>query len=162
MLAVAASAALLLVAAVAMPSAAVSPISIEPLTPRSAFADPVSGQLRIKEAGSGTTTINMADLSKVITAKVTLQPGAVFPWHRHAGPVLVTLVQGELVYIDSEDCGERTYTAGQAFFDFGHEHTHSAANRTGAETILYATFLQATDSGPLTITDGVTPPDCAS
>jgi len=161
MLAVAATVALLLVAAVAVPSAAVSPITIEPLTSRSSLPDAVSGQLRVKEAGGATTTINMANLSKVITAKVTLQPGATFPWHTHSGPVLVIVAQGELVYIDSEDCGERTYAAGEAFFDVGHEHTHSATNRTAGETILYATFLQATDSGPLTITEGVTPPGCA-
>lgn len=159
--AVAVAAALVLVAAVAVPSAAVTPITIEPVTPRSELPDPVAGQLRIKEPGGATDVINMPSLSRVVTAKITVQPGAMFPWHTHAGPVLVTIVQGELAYISAEDCTERTYGPGQAFVDAGHGHVHSAANRTGGETIFYATFLQVAATGPLTLTDGVTPPDCA-
>ena len=131
------------------------------MTPRSELPDPVAGQLRIKEPGGGTNVINMSNLSKVVTAKITVQPGTTFPWHTHAGPVLVTIVQGELVYISSEGCTERTYGPGQAFVDSGHGHVHSATNRTAGETIFYATFLQVAATGPLTLTDGVSPPDCA-
>lgn len=158
--ALAAVAATLLLAAVAIPSSAASPIAVEPLTPRSEMADLVSGQLRIKEVGGATTTINMPELSTVVVVKITVQPGANFPWHTHAGPVLVTVAQGALVYVSSEDCEERTYAAGEAFVDPGHGHVHTAVNRTTGETILYATFLQAPATGPLTITDGVTPSAC--
>jgi len=160
MAAFAALGATLLLAAVAIPSFAVTPILVEPVTPRSEVTDRVAAQLRVKREGGETTTINMADLSKVVVAKITVQPGASFPWHTHAGPVLVTVAQGALVYIRSDDCQERTYVSGEAFVDTGHGHVHSAVNRTAGETILYATFLQAPASGPLTITEGVTPPDC--
>jgi len=160
MAAFAALGATLLLAAVAIPSFAVTPILVEPVTPRSEVTDRVAAQLRVKREGGETTTINMADLSKVVVAKITVQPGASFPWHTHAGPVLVIVAQGALVYISSEDCQERTYASGESFVDAGHGHVHSAVNRTAGETILYATFLQAPASGPLTITEGVTPPDC--
>ena len=160
-LSIAVTSALLVAAILVVPSLAVTPITVEVLTPRSDMAASVAGQLRIKEPGGATTTINMSDLSKVVTAKITIQPGASFPWHTHAGPVLVTVAQGQLVYISSDDCSEHVYGAGQAFVDAGHGHTHTATNRTTGETILLATFLEASASGPLTITEGVTPPDCA-
>jgi quercetin dioxygenase-like cupin family protein len=156
----AAVAATLLLAAVAIPSSAATPIAVELLTLRSELTDRVSGQLRIKEEGGATTTINMPEMSKVVTARITVQPGASFPWHTHAGPVLVTVAQGALVYVSSDDCDEHTYVAGEAFVDSGHGHVHTAVNRTSGETILYATFLQAPAAGPLTITEGVTPPEC--
>lgn len=160
-LATASSAALLLLALVAAPSSAVSHIALEPLTPRAVLPDPVAGQVRIKEAGGATTVINMPSLDRVVTARITVQPGATFPWHTHAGPVLVTVAQGALTYISSDGCTERVYGVGEAFVDPGHGHVHTATNRTGGETILYATFLQVAASGPLTLTAGVTPPDCA-
>jgi hypothetical protein len=36
----------------------------------------------------------------------------------------------------------------------------TAFNRTSGETILYATFLQVAATGPLTLTEGITAPDC--
>jgi quercetin dioxygenase-like cupin family protein len=153
-------AALLLGAALVAPSSAVSPIAVEPVTLRSDLPDYVAGQLRIRQANGSIKTINMPDLDKVVTAKITVQPGAQFPWHTHSGPVLVTIVQGELIYISSMGCSESKYVAGQAFVDSGHGHTHSAVNRTDGETIFYATFLEVPASGPLTITEGITAPDC--
>lgn len=153
------SLALLSVAAV-LPALGSGHIVVDPLTPRSEVTDRVTGQLKIKLDGHPTTVINMKDLSHTVTAKITIQPNAVFPWHTHSGPVLVNVAQGELVYVSSEDCSERVYQAGEAFVDPGHGHVHSAFNRTSGETILFATFLQAAASGPLTITEGVTEPDC--
>jgi quercetin dioxygenase-like cupin family protein len=150
----------LLGAAAVLPAVGSGHIVLEPLTPRSEVTDRVTGQLKIKPDGQATTVINMKDLTHTVTAKITIQPGAVFPWHTHSGPVLVNVAQGELVYVSSETCTERTYQAGEAFVDPGHGHVHSAFNRTLGETILYATFLQAAASGPLTITEGVTEPDC--
>jgi len=152
--------AIAVLAVLVLPASAQLPITVEPLTPRSLLTDDVSGQLRIKEAGGPTTTINMEDLSRVVTARIALEPGAMFPWHTHSGPVLVTVAEGALVYINGEDCSERTYQAGEAFFDTGHGHVHSAVNRTAGVTVLYATFLQVLASGPLTLTEGVSAPTC--
>jgi hypothetical protein len=147
---------------VALPSAAddpPAPITVEPLTPRSEFTDDVSGQLRVKLDGQQTTVLNMKDPSRVVTAKITVQSGAQFPWHTHAGPVIVNVVQGELIYVNAGDCVERPYPAGTLFVDPGRGNVHTAFNPTGAETIVMATFFEAPESGPLTITEGVEAPE---
>jgi len=136
------------------------PIAVELLTPRSVMTDPVSGQFKVKLDGKSTEVVNMKDLSRTVVAKIAVLPGAMFPWHTHAGPVVVNIAQGELVYVTAEDCTERPYQAGEAFIDPGHGHVHSAFNRTSGETILYATFLQVAATGPLTLTEGITAPDC--
>jgi quercetin dioxygenase-like cupin family protein len=142
-------------------SAQVPPILVEPLTPRSIFTDDVSGQFRIKLSGRNTTVVNMPDLSRSVVTRITVQPGAQFPWHTHHGPVVVNVAQGELVYVEASDCVERLYPAGTAFVDPGHGHVHTAFNRTGGVTVLYATFFQVPVVGPLTITEGVeAPSDC--
>ncbi|HXG40823.1 MAG TPA: cupin domain-containing protein [Candidatus Limnocylindrales bacterium] len=150
----------LLGAVAVLPSLASNHIVLEPLSPRSLLTDDVSGQVRIKVDGDATTVINMKDLSRTVVTRITVQPGAMFPWHTHSGPVLVNVAQGELVYISAEDCVERAYQAGEAFIDPGHGHVHSARNRTSGVTVLYATFLQVPETGPLTLTEGVTAPDC--
>ena len=35
---------------------------------------------------------------------IHVQPGVQLPWHTHNGPVIVTVIQGELVYVMAEDC----------------------------------------------------------
>ena len=136
------------------------PILIEPLTPRSVFTDDVSGQFRIKFEGHGTEVVNMQDPSRTLTARITVQPGAMFPWHTHSGPVVVNIAQGELVYVAASDCVERPYAAGTAFVDPGHGHVHSAFNRTSGVTVFYATFFEVPEAGPLTITEGIQEPSC--
>ena len=49
--------------------------------------------------------------------RITVQPGAQFPWHTHPGAVIVNIAQGELVYVEASDCIERPYPAGTAFLD---------------------------------------------
>ena len=140
------------------------PILIELLTPRSLFTDDVRGQFRIKLEGEHrTTVVNMLhDASRTVVARITVQPGAQFPWHTHSGPVIVNIAQGELVYVEAGDCIERPYPASTAFADPGHGHVHTAFNRIGGVTVvLYATFFEVPAQGPLTITEGVeTPADC--
>ena len=136
------------------------PILLEPLTPRSTFTDHVRGQFRIMLEGHGTHVVNMRDPSRTLVARITVQPGAQFPWHTHSGPVIVNIAQGELVYVAANDCVERAYPAGTAFVDPGHGHVHTAFNRTGGVTVFYATFFEVPAQGPLTITEGVETPDC--
>ena len=167
------------------------PIQVEPLTPRSLFTDDVRGQFTINKVeepgttpdpfasiGGGvqinggwvpkghplaglTDVLNMRDLSRSVVARITVQPGAQFPWHTHSGPVIVNIAQGELVYVEASDCIERPYPAGTAFVDPGRGHVHTAFNRTGGVTVIYATFFEVPAQGPLTITEGVeAPADC--
>ena len=134
------------------------PILGEPLSGRAAFVDDVDLKFKISHDGSETTVVHATDPSQTVVVRYTVQPGAQFPWHTHAGPVVVNVVSGALTYIDAESCGEHTYTAGQAFVDAGHGHVHSATNPTDAPTILIATFFEAPASGPLLIVTD--PVDC--
>jgi len=98
--------------------------------------------------------IKVPDASHVVVAKITVQPGAQFPWHTHTGPVIVTVTSGELTYVNDNDCVERTYPAGTAFIDPGQGNVHIAFNSSEEVTELVATFLEAGEVGPLTIPAG--------
>jgi quercetin dioxygenase-like cupin family protein len=127
------------------------PIAVEALSPRVVFTDDVAMQLRVKLDGRGTNVLNVHDPSRVMTARLIVQPGAQFPWHTHPGPVLVTVVEGSLTYMNANDCVARPYPAGTAFIDPGQGNVHTAYNATGQEVVLVATFFGATPDGPLTV-----------
>ena len=126
------------------------PIATEFLTGRAVFTDDVDLLIKLKQGP--TEVVKVEEPSRTVVARFTVQPGAQFPWHSHAGPVIVNVVQGTLVYVEADDCGQREYPAGTAFVDTGHGHVHSAFNPTGGdETVLVATFLEAPEAGPLLI-----------
>jgi quercetin dioxygenase-like cupin family protein len=125
------------------------PIASELLTPRSVFPDDVSMKIKIKTDG-GREVVKVVDPSRSVVGRFTVQPGARFPWHSHAGPVVVNVVEGTLVFVET-DCGEQAYPAGTAFVDPGHGHVHSAYNPTGGETVFVATFFEAPAEGSLLI-----------
>lgn len=82
------------------------PIATEFLTPRSVFTDDVDLLVKIKPDGERTTVVREEDPSRTIVARFTVQPGAQFPWHSHAGALVVNMVEGRLIYIE-EGCDER-------------------------------------------------------
>jgi quercetin dioxygenase-like cupin family protein len=128
-----------------------APIAVEPLSPRVVLTDDVAMQLRVKLDGRGTDVLNVHDPSRVVTARLTVQPGAQFPWHTHPGPVLVTVAEGSLTYMNADDCVARPYPAGTAFIDPGQGNVHTAYNATDQVAVLIATFFGAAADGPLTI-----------
>jgi predicted metal-dependent enzyme (double-stranded beta helix superfamily) len=97
-------------AAAVLPSSAADepppPIGVELLTSRSGFTD-VSGQIKFKLDGRETNVLNIQDLSRTAVAKITVQPGAQYPWHTHPGPVIVNVAEGALTYVQANDCVER-------------------------------------------------------
>jgi quercetin dioxygenase-like cupin family protein len=135
-----------------LPSSAQAPppIATEFLTDRAVFTDDVTLQMKIKLDGQQTKVVNVRDPSRTVVARFTLQPGAQFPWHSHAGPVVVNVVAGELTYVAADDCVERAYPAGTAFVDPG-VHVHTAFNGTDGVTVLVATFFSAPAEGSLLI-----------
>ena len=146
--------AVVLIGANVLPSAAQQPpppIATELLTGRAVFIDAVDLKLKIKLDGNATRVVNAQDPSRTLVARFTVQPGAQFPWHSHAGPVIVNVTRGELAYVDADDCKERAYPAGTAFVDPGHGHTHTAFNATDEEAVIVATFYEAPEQGPLLI-----------
>ena len=137
------------------------PIAVELLTPREGgvFTDGVKLIFRYKLEGNAPEVINSREPSQTIVARITVQPGAQFPWHTHPGPVIVNVTQGELVYVLAADCVERSYAGGTAFIDPGRGNVHTAYNPTDGETILIATFFEIPATGPLTIPVDA-PSDC--
>jgi quercetin dioxygenase-like cupin family protein len=148
-----------LLAAAAIPSMAQDPIVAQPLTGRADFTDDVAIKFRVKVDGGRTEIINLNDGSLTQTVMFTVQPGAMFPWHSHPGSVVVNVASGELVYVPSETCEERHYAAGEAFFDPGHGHVHTAFNPGSVPTVLVATFFGLPATGPLSIPMDA-PPGC--
>ena len=134
------------------------PITVTEITRRSDFTDHVTMQIRLKMSGRSRQFLRLPDPSSVAMAEIKIQPGAAFPWHTHPGPVIVTVKEGELVYVYADDCRERTYPAGTAFVDPGYGSIHSAYNPTDKQTVVMATFLDAPKEGALTIASGSTPP----
>jgi len=137
-----------------VPAAAVDPpppIASEALTARSVFPDLVDMKIKLKGHHGGMTVVNVDNPSRTVDVKYTVQPGARFPWHTHYGPVIVNIISGSLTYVDSDVCGETTYSPGQAFVDAGHGHVHSAYNPGTGPTVFIATFFEAPETGPLLI-----------
>ena len=133
------------------------PIAVELITPRSSFTDDVSVKFKIKHDGHGTRVVDASDPSRVAVARITVQPGARFPLHTHPGPVIVNVVEGELTYVDPDECVERVYAAGTAFVDAGSD-VHAAYGSSTQVTTLIATFFAVPATGPLTIAEGVQAP----
>jgi quercetin dioxygenase-like cupin family protein len=127
-----------------------APITTELLTGRHEFTDNVAAQIRLQPEGRPQKVVNLDDPSRMVVLRITVQPGARFPWHTHPGPVLVAVTQGDLVYVYGDDCVERTYPTGTALADPG-SNVHFAFNPSGGETVLIATFLGVPATGPLTI-----------
>lgn len=126
------------------------PIALEPLGARASFPDDVSIKLKVKPEGSGTSVVHLRDASCVAVVRIVVQPGARFPLHTHPGPVVVSVAEGGLTYVVAATCQERVYPAGTAFVDTGTD-VHSAYGSSPGVTTLFATFLSAPATGPLTL-----------
>jgi quercetin dioxygenase-like cupin family protein len=124
---------------------------VELLTARHEFTDDIAVQVRVRPDGRPTEVVNIKDASNIAVARFTVQPGVRFPWHSHPGLVMVTITQGDLVFVYADDCLERRYPQGTAFVDPGFGNVHYAFNPTGGETVLVATFVGVPATGPLTL-----------
>ncbi len=153
------------VAAMAQPSP--PPIGTEILSSRAQFTDDVNLTLRVdledKAAESRPAKpfkIDVTEPSRTVVVRITVQPGAQFPWHTHPGPVIANVTEGELVYVNANDCVHRPYAAGTVFIDPGRRNVHTAFNPTDEPTVVLATFFEAPAEGPLTIPQTVEPGKC--
>ena len=121
------------------------PIGVEVLTQRGGSTDDV--ELQIQAGGPPDERHNTHNPSRTAVARITVQPGAHFPWHTHPGPVIVNVTAGELVYVQASDCVERPYAAGTAFVDPGRGNVHTAFNPSDEVTVLVATFFEVPRDG---------------
>jgi hypothetical protein len=70
------------------------PIATEFLTGRAVFPDDVDMRIKIRWESGGRDFVKVEDPSHTVVARFTVQPGAQFPCHTHAGPVVVNVVEG--------------------------------------------------------------------
>lgn len=133
---------------------------VEILAPHAPFVDDVAAELTLEFADGHEgepIVVDLDDASTLVVAEVTWTPGGTSGWHRHPGPVLVNVVEGELELVWERDCVPRTYTAGESFLDPGEIHT--ARNTSDTECArAYAMFLGIPDGEPATV--WVPPVDC--
>lgn len=127
------------------------PIAVEPLSGFTDFTDDVSLKFKRKLHGQGAEVLDVSDPGRMLVARITVQPGARFPWHTHPGPVVVHVFEGDLVYQQASDCVERSYTSGKAFLDPGNK-THTAWNPSEDEVaVLIGVFHGVPEGGQPTI-----------
>lgn len=132
---------------------------VEILAPHAPFPDDVAAELSLEFADSegDPIVVEMDDASTLVVAEVTWTPGGTSGWHRHPGPVLVNVVEGELELVWERDCVPRTYAAGESFLDPG--EVHNATNASDTECArAYAMFLGIPDGEPATV--WVPPVEC--
>ena len=91
------------------------------------------------------------DASHLTVVRFTIRPGAVFPWHTHPGTVLISITDGDFVFVFAEECEARSYGPGDALVDPG-DTVHTAYNPSDdQETVVMAVLVGAPADGPLTI-----------
>lgn len=133
---------------------------VEILAPHAPFPDDVAAEFSLEFADGhegDPIVVDLDDASTLVVAEVTWTPGGTSGWHRHPGPVLVNVVEGELELVWERSCLPRTYAAGESFLDPGEVHT--ATNTSDAECArAYALFLGIPDGEPATV--WVPPVDC--
>ncbi|WP_255516683.1 cupin domain-containing protein [Haloferax sp. KTX1] len=128
--------------------------TVDLLAGHATFPDEVAATFRLKyEDGDRTIVSNLPrDASTTIFAKVTWQPEGTSGWYTHPGPVIVSVVEGELELINERDCITRTYSAGEAFIDPGQGNIHIASNPSQRDiAVAYATFLGVPAGAPATV-----------
>ncbi len=78
----------------------------------------------------------------VAVQTITFQPGGQSGWHRHPGPVFISVVSGEMTFYESDDpnCTPTVRHAGEGYLDAG-EHAHIARNESGAPAINVVTYF---------------------
>ena len=75
---------------------------------------------------------------ELVNQVLDFPPGSGVPLHVHGGPVVVTIVSGELVTVDN--AGQRTLKAGDSLTEASGDR-HSVVNRTSAITRVVASYL---------------------
>jgi quercetin dioxygenase-like cupin family protein len=92
---------------------------------------------------------------RVFDQELTINPLGQTGWHRHPGPVLVSVVSGTFRY-QNADCSWTDYFQGQTVVDTG-EFVHRGVNPSGeASTSLSITYLVPVGAGLRIEADAIT------
>ena len=83
-------------------------------------------------------------------------------WHKHPGPVFISVISGTMTFYDSGDphCSPVVVTAGHGFVDLG-QHAHIARNESGLPATNVVTYFVPVGV-PLRIDQTPAPSNCPS
>jgi hypothetical protein len=79
----------------------------------------------------------------IVTQIITFdKDGGNSGWHKHPGPVFISVISGTMTFYDSDDpdCSPVVVTAGHGFVDLG-QHAHIARNETGFPATNVVTYF---------------------
>lgn len=78
-------------------------------------------------------------------------------WHKHPGPVFISVIEGELTYYDYDDpdCTPITVRAGGGFVDDGHGHL--VRNLSGAQAVDVSVIMAPEKATPATFRMNLAP-----
>ncbi|MDQ1409333.1 MAG: hypothetical protein QOJ41_1068 [Acidobacteriaceae bacterium] len=98
----------------------------------------------------------------IATQIITFKSGADSGWHKHPGPVFISVIAGTMTFYDSGDanCSPVVITAGHGFVDLG-EHAHIARNESGFPATNVVTYFLP-ERAPLRIDQTPAPSNCPS
>lgn len=131
---------------------------VEVLAPHATFSDDVGAALGVVSEDGDEDSIFLHDASTVVIARVSLEPGGSSGWHRDQGPVIASVVEGEVAVTHADGCVTRTYAAGEAAVVTG-KSADEVANASDTEPAMaYVIFLGVPDGEPPSVP--VEPPDC--
>ena len=107
---------------------------------RGSFSDAKDQNLDIKRiTGDWHIQIKAKPGFDIATQSIVFDPGGASGWHRHPGPVFITVVSGTMTFYESDDptCSPIVRTAGQSYLDYG-DDAHIARNEgtTPAQNIV--------------------------
>ena len=88
-----------------------------------------------------TLTLNSANVNGgygIVQQVLDFAPGSQTPRHRHGGPGVITVIQGQITL--SRDGAGQTYDTGSSFFELPGQ-TLQAVNRGGIDAIVVASYL---------------------
>lgn len=95
----------------------------------------VYGEMAVKAEKSGPWDVYLKTKasSDVYVTRNAIAVGGQSGWHRHPGPSLITVTDGEIVAYDSHNplCTPKVYKTGEGFIDAG-DHAHLLRNESGA------------------------------
>lgn len=130
----------------------------EVVAPHATFSDDVGAAFAVVYEDGPKELEFLLDVSTVVIARGTLEPGGTTGWHIDRGPALVNVVEGEIDITFEGECVTRTYAAGEAFFATG-KRADLVENASDTEQAMaYITFYGVPDGEPPS--DPVEPPDC--
>ncbi len=130
----------------------------EVVAPHATFPDDVAAAFGVAHEDGAEESAFVHDASTLVIVRVTLEPGGTSGWHADQGPVLGSVVEGEIDVTFEDECVPHTYAAGEALVATG-RHADVVDNASDTErAVAYLVFLDVPDGEPPSTP--VEPPDC--